>query len=195
MHGSSNVSEGSKATFICQDTLGSVSLKITWSFENNSSDILLAENGTLTPGVNRIKYKLFKSGTKLEIANITVNDSGNYKCVIRGQGGEIILSATGVLNVKGNLQPIMQLPMTFCLVQGFSNYILRHLVMSSFTMYIVFRRYREHENFSSFAEPKKSAFKFQKFPRHPSFNYKEKYLYILLARKKKSTLRHNLKIE
>ena len=124
MHGSSLVSEGSKATFLCQDTKGSLSLKITWTFQNNASVIILAENGTFASGVNRNKYKLFKSGTTLEIANITVNDSGNYICVIRGKNGDILLSATGVLNVKGNLQPIMQSAMTFisllCLVQGFS---------------------------------------------------------------------------
>ena len=102
MHGSSLVSEGSKATFLCQDTKGSLSLKITWAFQNNASVIILAENGTFATGVNRNKYKLFKSGTTLEIANITVNDSGNYICVIRGKNGDILLSATGVLNVKGN---------------------------------------------------------------------------------------------
>ena len=129
MHGSSLVSERSKATFLCQDTKGTLSLKITWSFQNNVSVILLAENGTFASGVNRNKYKLFKSGTKLEIANITVNDSGNYMCVIRGDNGDILLSATGVLNVKGNMQPLIQPAMTFisllCLVQGFYNCVRR----------------------------------------------------------------------
>jgi len=73
----------------------------SWSFENAFSQFILFENGALAPGVNENKYKLLKSGTKLEIHNLTVNDSGYYKCKIRGQNGETLLSATATLKVEG----------------------------------------------------------------------------------------------
>ena len=102
-HDSVNLSKGSTATFICQDTERVLTSKNTWSFQKGSLDIVLSENGTLASGVDRDKYKLKKSGTKLEIINLTVNDSGNYRCVIHGENGETLFSATASLMVKGKL--------------------------------------------------------------------------------------------
>ena len=100
---SADLSEGSTATFICQDTERALTSKNTWSFQNGSLDIVLFENGALATGVNRDKYKLEISGTKLKIINLTANDSGNYRCVIHGGNGEILLSATASLRVKGRI--------------------------------------------------------------------------------------------
>lgn len=92
--------EGSNATFTCQDTEKTSALKITWSFQNGALHRVLSENGTLAPGVNIEKYKLLKSGTKLEITNLAINDSGNYKCKILGENGDALLSAMAALNVE-----------------------------------------------------------------------------------------------
>ena len=100
-HDSSAVLAGSNATFICQDSERTSVLKNGWSFENAFSQFILSKNGALAPGVNGNKYKLLKSGTKLEIHNLTVNESGNYKCKIRGQNGETLSSATTALKVEG----------------------------------------------------------------------------------------------
>lgn len=100
-YNTSVASEGSNVTYNCQDTESKLPLKITWSFHNVSNDLVLSENGLLAPGINKNKYSLFKSSTKLQVNNLKVRDTGNYTCCIKGEHGEILMSATGILNVKG----------------------------------------------------------------------------------------------
>ncbi|XP_078379897.1 uncharacterized protein LOC144662821 isoform X2 [Oculina patagonica] len=94
-------SEGSNVTFTCQDTESKLPLKITWSFQRASIGRVLSENGLLAPGINKHKYKLLKSSTKLQVTHLRVNDTGNYTCCIKEENGETLLSATAILNVKG----------------------------------------------------------------------------------------------
>ena len=99
--------EGSNATLTCQDTERKFPLKITGTFQSASVGRTLCENGSIDPGINKHKYKLFKSSTKLQITDLKVNDTGNYTCCIEGENGETILSATATLYVKGKLANAM----------------------------------------------------------------------------------------
>ena len=99
----STASEGSNATFTCQDTERKLPLKITWSFQSASVGRTICENGSIAPGINKHKYQLLKSSTKLRITGLKVNDTGNYTCSIEGENGETLLSATAALYVKGKL--------------------------------------------------------------------------------------------
>lgn len=103
MHGSSVTSEGATAIFICQGTGEHLSTKLSWFFNNGSADKVIADNGQLWLEMEKEKFKLLKAGTRLEITNITVNDGGNYGCIIRGENGEVLLSASALLKVKGEL--------------------------------------------------------------------------------------------
>ena len=103
MHGSSVTLEGSTAFFICQETGEHLSTKLSWFFNNSSSHKVIADNGQLSLEFEKDKFKLLKAGTRLEITNITVNDGGNYGCIIRGENGEVLLSASALLKVKGKL--------------------------------------------------------------------------------------------
>ena len=94
-------SEGSNTTFTCQDTESKLPLKITWSIQSASIGLVLSQNGALPPGITKQKYKLLKSSTRLQVNHLTVNDTGNYTCCIKGENGETLLSATAILNVKG----------------------------------------------------------------------------------------------
>ena len=102
-YNTSNASEGSNATFTCQDTERKLPLKITWSFQSASVGQTICENGSIAPGINKHKYQLLKSSTKLRITDLKVNDTGNYTCCIKGENGETLLSATATLYVKGKL--------------------------------------------------------------------------------------------
>ncbi|XP_015775150.1 PREDICTED: uncharacterized protein LOC107353321 [Acropora digitifera] len=102
LHGSSVTSEGSTAIFICQETGEHLSTKLSWFFSNGSSDKVIADNGQLSLEMEKEKFKLLKAGTRLEITNITVNDGGNYGCIIRGENGEVLLNAFALLKVKEN---------------------------------------------------------------------------------------------
>ena len=88
-------SEGSNATFICQVSESTITLKNEWLFENRT----IFENGKLASGVNKDKYKLKLAGTRLEIVNLTVQDGGYYQCIIRRENGELLFSVRGTLNV------------------------------------------------------------------------------------------------
>ena len=96
-------SEGSNATFTCQDTERKLPLKITWSFQSASVGRMICENGSIAPGINKHKYQLSKSSTKLQITDLKVNDTGNYTCCIKGENGETLLSAIATLHVKGKV--------------------------------------------------------------------------------------------
>ena len=72
-----------------------ITLKNEWLFENRT----IFENGKLASGVNKDKFKLKLSGTRLEIANLTVQDGGYYQCIIRRENGELLFSVRGALNV------------------------------------------------------------------------------------------------
>ncbi|XP_068687057.1 neural cell adhesion molecule L1-like [Montipora foliosa] len=117
LHGSLVAFEGSTAEFVCQETEGRLSTKISWSFSNASNDIVISDNGELVSGLKKDKFKLLKSGNRLEIANITVNDTGNYRCIIRGENGEVLLSASALMTVKAR--------------NGSSNATLQQLVPST----------------------------------------------------------------
>ena len=99
-------SEGSNATFTCQDTDRKFPPKITWTFRSASVGRTICENGSIAPGINKHKYKLLKSLTKLQITDLKVIDTGNYTCCIEGENGETILSATATLYVKGKLASV-----------------------------------------------------------------------------------------
>jgi len=105
-------SEGSNATFTCQDTERKLPLKITWSFQSASVGRTICENGSIAPEINRHKYQLSKSSTKLQITDLKVNDTGNYTCWVEGENGETILSATATLYVKGKLANALFLLLT-----------------------------------------------------------------------------------
>ena len=100
---SSIASEGSNATFTCQDTESKFPFKITWSFQSASVGRTICKNGSIAPEINNYKYQLLKSSTKLRITDLKVNDTGNYTCCIEGENGETLLSATATLYVKGKL--------------------------------------------------------------------------------------------
>ena len=100
-------SEGSNATFTCQDTERKFPLKITWTFQRSASvGRTICENGSIAPGINKHKYKLLKSSTKLQITDLKVIDTGNYTCYMEGENGKTILSATATLYVKGKLASV-----------------------------------------------------------------------------------------
>lgn len=105
-------SEGSDATFTCQDTESKLPLKITWIFQTASIGRTLCENGSTAPGINKHKYQLLKSSTKLQVTDLKVNDTGNYTCCIEGENGETLLSATAFLHVKGKLTNALLLHIT-----------------------------------------------------------------------------------
>lgn len=105
-------SEGSDATFTCQDTESKLPLKITWIFQTVSIGRTLYENGSTAPGINKHKYQLLKSSTKLQVTDLKVNDTGNYTCCIEGENGETLLSATAFLYVKGKLTNALLLHIT-----------------------------------------------------------------------------------
>lgn len=105
-------SEGSNATFTCKDTERKLPLKITWSFQSTSVGRTICENGSIAPEINRHKYQLSKSSTKLQITDLKVNDTGNYTCCVEGENGETILSATATLYVKGKLANALFLLLT-----------------------------------------------------------------------------------
>ena len=94
-------SEGSNATFTCQDTERKLPLKITWSFQSASVGRALYESGSIAAGINIHKYQLLNSSTKLQVTDLKVNDTGNYTCCIEGENGETLLTATATLYVKG----------------------------------------------------------------------------------------------
>ena len=100
---SSIASEGSNATFTCQDTESKFPFKITWSFQSAFVGRMICKNGSIAPEINNYKYQLLKSSTKLRITDLKVNDTGNYTCCIEGENGETLLSATATLYVKGKL--------------------------------------------------------------------------------------------
>lgn len=76
-------------------------MKISWFFSNVFNDIVIFDNGEFVSGFKKDKFKLLKFGNRLEIVNIIVNDIGNYRCIMRGENGEVFLSVLVLMIVKG----------------------------------------------------------------------------------------------
>lgn len=72
-----------------------ITLKNEWLFEDKT----VFKNGKLASGVDKDKYKLKLSGTRLEIVNLTLQDGGYYQCIIGREDGELLFSVRGALNV------------------------------------------------------------------------------------------------
>ena len=98
------VVEGAHVDFICRDSDKDLSdpswagVTIDWTYRNESGDFPIARNGSLVNNITTDRFVLFPD-LGLTILKVRVFDSGWYRCEIKENSQQVILTAEALLRV------------------------------------------------------------------------------------------------